>query len=50
MPFEYLWCEEEIYRGNGAVIRGLLSDIKKTYTKETDFLNTHNNTRSNNNF
>jgi hypothetical protein len=50
MPFEYLWCEEEIYKGNGAVIRGLLSDIKKAYTREIDFLYTRNNTQNNTNF
>ncbi len=43
MPFDYLWCEEEICKGNGSVIRGLLKQIKKAYSKEVEFLTNQNN-------
>ncbi len=39
MPFDYLWCEEEIYAGNGTVIRGLINDIKQAYSNEFNYLN-----------
>ncbi len=32
MPFDYLWSEEEISRGNGTIIRNLLKQIKKAYS------------------
>ncbi len=34
MPFDYLWCEEEISRGEGSVIRSLLKQIKKAYSRD----------------
>lgn len=40
MPYDYLWSEEEISKGNGLIIRALLKQIKKAYE---DFLNNQNN-------
>ncbi len=37
MPYDFLWSEEEISRGNGYVIRGLLKQIRKAYAKEIEF-------------
>ncbi len=36
MPFDYLWCEDEISRGEGQVIKSLLKQIKKAYNKNSD--------------
>jgi hypothetical protein len=33
MPYDYLWSEDEIGRGDGIVIRNLLKQIKKVYCK-----------------
>ena len=41
MPFDYLWCEDEIVQGSGIVIRGLLKQIKKAYSKESEYLTCH---------
>lgn len=38
MPFDYLWCEDEISHGDGLVIRDLLKQMKKAYSQETGFL------------
>ena len=38
MPFDYLWSEDEISRGNGAIIRPLLKQIIKVYEKEISFV------------
>ena len=43
MPYDYLWSEEELSRGNGYIIRELLKQIKKSYSKETEYLNNTNN-------
>ena len=32
MPYDYLWSEEEISKGNGLVIRNLLKQIKNAYS------------------
>ena len=31
MPYDYLWSEDEIYRGNSHIIIELLKQIKKAY-------------------
>jgi len=31
MPYDYLWSEDEIYRGNPQIIIELLKQIKKAY-------------------
>lgn len=38
MPYDYLWSEDEIYKGNQQVIVELLKQIKKTYHKESEFI------------
>lgn len=38
MPFDYLWCEEEISKGESHIIKALLKQIKKAYSKEKNFL------------
>jgi hypothetical protein len=38
MPYDYLWNEEEIAQGEGSVVRGLLKQIKKVYSREIEFL------------
>lgn len=38
MPYDYLWSEDEIYRGNSKLIIELLKQIKKTYSKESEYL------------
>lgn len=43
MPYDYLWSEEEISRGNGMIIRELLKHVKKAYAKETEFLQNQSN-------
>ena len=34
MPYDYLWSEEEIYKGNSLIIIELLKQIKKAYSRE----------------
>jgi len=46
MPYDLLWSEEEINRGNGNIIRALLLQIKKVYTKESEFLKNNLNLAS----
>jgi len=36
MNFEYLWSEEDIYKGNQIVIVKLLNDIQKAYNFEIE--------------
>jgi len=38
MPYDYLWSEDEIYRGNSKVIVDLLKQIKLAYNKESDYI------------
>ena len=37
MDYEYLWSEDEIYKGNQAIIVRLLRDIEKAYRDEIDY-------------
>ena len=38
MPYDYLWSEEEIASGNSSIIKKLLQQIKKSYQKESEFI------------
>lgn len=38
MPYDHLWSEDEICKGNATVIIDLLKQIKKAYNKESDYL------------
>jgi hypothetical protein len=31
MPYDFLWSEEELSKGNGGLVRDLLKQIKKAY-------------------
>jgi hypothetical protein len=38
MPYDYLWSEEDIYKGNTNVIIDFLKQIKKAYNKESEHI------------
>ena len=38
ISLEYLWNDDEIYRGNSNLIRNLLLQIKKSYREDFNFL------------
>lgn len=38
MPLDYLWSEDEISKGNSEIIRCLLMQIMKLYSKDKDLI------------
>lgn len=38
MPYDYLWSDDEIYKGNQQTIIELLKQIKKAYHKESEYI------------
>lgn len=45
MPCDFLWCEEEIANGNSFIIKNLLEQIKKSYAKESKYIQQQINKR-----
>ena len=38
MPYEYLWSEDDIYKGSPTLIVELLKQIKRAYNKESEYI------------